>query len=132
MIFGIGHDLVEIERVGRLLAGKSAERFLDRILTVREREAMRARPGREQEFAAGRFAAKEAIAKAFGCGIGATLGFGDMAIVPAEGGRPAAELSEAAWTRLGLEPGRCAVHLTITHERQMASAFCVVEVKRGD
>lgn len=128
MIYGIGHDLVEIERVKRLLAGASGRRFLRRILTGRELDMLQSRPGREAEFAAGRFAAKEAIAKAFGCGIGGTLGFGDMAVAPGERGKPAAELSEAAWQRLGLEPGRCRIHLTITHERQLASAFAVVEM----
>lgn len=129
MIYGIGHDVVEIGRVEQMLAAKTGERFSQRVLTPRELLL----PGcttRPAEFLAGRFAAKEAVSKAFGCGIGRVLGFADMEVLPeAEdgSGKPYVRLSDEAWERLGLSAAHYAVHLSITHERHLASAFAVVE-----
>ncbi|MDO3412645.1 holo-ACP synthase [Saccharibacillus sp. CPCC 101409] len=130
MIYGIGHDLLDIGRVGRLLEGAQGERFLRRILTPAEREIAAGRSGRLAEFAAGRFAAKEAIVKALGCGIGRLVGFEDIEIVPDALGKPGVELSAAAWDRLNLPGGSAyAIHLSITHQPALASAFAVVERK---
>lgn len=129
MIYGIGHDVVEIGRVERMLAGKAGDKFSLRVLTPEEL-MLPGRTARPAEFLAGRFAAKEAVSKAFGCGIGGVLGFADMAVLPAAAdgnGRPVVRLSDEAWGRLGLSAENYAVHLSITHERQLASAFAVVE-----
>lgn len=129
MIYGIGHDVVEIERVQRMLNGAVGERLRQRILTAAERE-LPGQAARPAEFLAGRFAAKEAVSKAFGCGIGRVLGFADMEILPDSGGKPSVFLAPEAWERLGLgleEPDRYVIHLSITHERHLASAFAVVE-----
>ncbi|MFD1177453.1 holo-ACP synthase [Paenibacillus puldeungensis] len=127
MIYGIGHDIVEIERISRLLGGDTGDKLMRRILTPAEWE-LPGRTARPAEFLAGRFAAKEAVSKAFGCGIGRILGFSDMEIVPDANGKPSVRLSGEAWQRLGiLEPKHYAIHLSITHERQLASAFAVVE-----
>ncbi|GGO08874.1 holo-ACP synthase [Saccharibacillus kuerlensis] len=128
MIYGIGHDILEIDRVVRLLKGKQSERFLYRILTPKELEIARARGPKLAEFVSGRFAAKEAIVKALGCGIGRTVGFDDIEIVPDTLGKPGVSLSEAAWNRLNLPGGNAyLIHLSITHQPAMASAFAVVE-----
>lgn len=128
LIYGIGHDVVEIERIRKILDGAAGERLMKRVLTPAELKL----PGsasRPAEFLAGRFAAKEAISKAFGCGIGKALGFADMSILPDAQGKPHAVLAQEAWQRLGLSegPAAYAVHLSITHERQLASAFVVIE-----
>ncbi|MFD1776398.1 holo-ACP synthase [Paenibacillus rhizophilus] len=128
MIYGIGHDVLEIERIAVLLKGRLGGRLTRRILTGGELRLAGSRGGLTAEFAAGRFAAKEAVAKAFGSGIGAALGFADIEILPGENGRPEAVLSEKAWKRLGLPGGYpYVIHLTITHTRGLASAFAVVE-----
>ncbi|RRJ63799.1 holo-[acyl-carrier-protein] synthase [Paenibacillus oralis] len=127
MIYGIGHDIVEIGRVQRMLSGASGERLTRRILTAAERR-LPGQAARPAEFLAGRFAAKEAVSKAFGCGIGRTLGFADMEILPDTSGKPCVFMPPEAWERLGLTGhGRYTIHLSITHERQLASAFAVVE-----
>ncbi|WP_410770845.1 holo-ACP synthase [Fontibacillus sp. BL9] len=126
MIYGIGHDVVEIGRMHRILEGAAGEKLKQRVLTPAELQL----PGcaaRPAEFLSGRFAAKEAVSKAFGCGIGQVLGFADMEILPDDKGKPFIVLSSGAWERLGLLPGEYVVHLSITHERQLASAFAVVE-----
>ncbi|CAM3559325.1 MULTISPECIES: holo-ACP synthase [Saccharibacillus] len=128
MIHGIGHDILEIGRVIRLLDGAQRERFLHRVLTPAELEIARARGPKLAEFVSGRFAAKEAIVKALGCGIGRIVGFEDIEIVPGALGKPGVRLSDAAWSRLGLPGGNgYAIHLSITHQPAMASAFAVVE-----
>lgn len=115
-----------------LLQGDRGDRFLKRVLTDGERELSLSYEGaRLHQFTAGRFAAKEAVSKAFGCGIGSLLGFRDIDIYRDANGKPICGLSEAAWTRLGLNPEYIVIHITITHERAIASAFAVVErIKR--
>lgn len=128
MIYGVGNDMVEIERVQRLLRGSSGGKFTERILTPVEREL----PGnirRPAEFLAGRFAAKEAVSKAFGCGIGKVLSFQDMSVMPSKMGRPEVFLSKEAWGRLEMQPDQVCIHLSITHERKLAAAFVVIEIR---
>ncbi|RJE88850.1 holo-[acyl-carrier-protein] synthase [Paenibacillus sp. 1011MAR3C5] len=128
MIIGIGHDLTDVARVSEMLESKLRDRFMQRILTPGERKACSAYGGpRLHQYVAGRFAAKEAIAKSFGCGIGALLGFGDMDIGRDAAGKPVCKLSAEAWDRLGLSEADTVIHITITHERALASAFAVVE-----
>ncbi|MBD8500543.1 holo-ACP synthase [Paenibacillus arenosi] len=127
MILGLGHDILEIDRIGRLLDGKSRERYLQRILTPRELALLQQYESRSLEWVAGRFAAKEAVVKAFGCGIGSVLGFQDIEVLPAESGKPYVELSRSGWKRLGLEAEHTRIHISISHQPHIASAVCVVE-----
>ncbi|RIX53107.1 holo-[acyl-carrier-protein] synthase [Paenibacillus nanensis] len=128
MIIGIGHDLTDVTRISGTLGSRHGGRFLQRILTEQEQETARSYSGaRLHQFVAGRFAAKEAISKAFGCGIGGLLNFEDMDIRRDVSGKPYVVLSEKAWEKLRLNAEETAVHLTITHEKALASAFAVVE-----
>jgi holo-[acyl-carrier protein] synthase len=125
MIAGVGTDLVELDRIGK--AG--VERLARRILTDRELAALPAAPLRRLEFVAGRFAAKEAVAKALKTGIGGLCSFSDVEIVSDGRGAPRAELSEEVVSRLfGGEPPF--IHLSISHSEQYALAFAVVEIGR--
>ncbi|MDR0268558.1 holo-ACP synthase [Paenibacillus sp.] len=128
MIHGIGHDVLEIKRISILLSGQLGFKFMERVLTEKERDEARKRGGKLTEFVAGRFAAKEAISKAFGCGIGSIISFGDIEILPDSMGRPVPVLSQGAWERLNL-PGEpeYVIHLTISHQTELASAFAVIE-----
>jgi len=133
MIVGVGLDVVELDRIERIMRQPFGARFAHKVLTPRERERLAALPPRRAlEFIAGRFAAKEAVVKAFGCGIGAAAGFQDIEIVPDESGRPTCRLSEACWRRLGRRGDRHAVHVAITHERKLAASTAVVECLRPD
>src|SRR5690625_4560650 len=87
MIKGIGIDLIELERLRRSI--KKNERIIERILTKNEREIYTALSSerRRIEFFAGRFAAKEAFAKANGTGIG-RLSFQHIDILPDAHGAP--------------------------------------------
>ncbi|MDD9271083.1 holo-ACP synthase [Paenibacillus sp. GCM10023248] len=126
MIIGVGTDLVEIARLRKMLEGSTSERFLERILTPRERELAQQRRGRLAEFAAGRFAAKEAIVKAIGCGIGKQIGFQDVEVLPDAWGKPVCTVREEALQRAGLT-GSPRIHISITHTESMAAAYAIVE-----
>lgn len=115
MIKGIGIDLIEIERIKELL--ERQERFPDRILAGREKEEYTLLPARRRvEYLAGRFAAKEAYAKAAGTGIGASLSFQDIEVGKDALGKP-----------YFVRPGELRAHLSITHTKEYAAAHVVIE-----
>jgi len=119
--------MTELERIRRVMEGPRGEAFLRRVLTERELAHMEKagfRGARRTEFAAGRWAAKEAVSKALGCGIGGALGFRDIEVLPDQAGRPVCSIHEEAWRRLGVQ---AYVHLSITHTREYAAAFAVAE-----
>src|SRR5664279_2522664 len=86
MILGVGIDIIEVSRI-QASYERFGERFLNRILLADEIAYCLSHkaPG---PFLAARFAAKEAISKAFGTGIGAQLGWQDMEIKRKESGEP--------------------------------------------
>ena len=127
MIVGMGHDILEIERIADMRERSSWERFLHKVLTDAERELALERGGRIIEFVAGRFAAKEAVVKAIGCGIGEKVGFTDIEILPDALGKPYCTLSQDAWSRLLMDELDYSIHISITHQRTLASAMAIVE-----
>ncbi len=79
MIVGIGIDIIELNRIEKMLDGKL--KFMERILTENERNVAKGLKGsRLTEFVAGRFAAKEAYSKAVGTGIGKEVSFLDIEV----------------------------------------------------
>ena len=126
MIVGIGVDIVEIERISKLV--KHQKSAISRFLTIEEQQLLQGKPeARQAEFIAGRFAAKEAGSKALGTGIGGTLSFLDMEVLPTESGKPEMKMKEEVYKRLGLDPSNVRVHLSISHSRDYAIAQVVVE-----
>ncbi|MCM3571170.1 holo-ACP synthase [Neobacillus mesonae] len=114
MIKGIGIDIVELSRVQEL-AGRQ-QKFVDRVLTENEKQRFeKLSSGRKTEFLAGRFAAKEAFAKAVGTGIGKKLSFLDIEIGTDEWGKP-----------LIVRPSEHA-HVSISHSRDYAIAQVIIE-----
>jgi holo-[acyl-carrier protein] synthase len=86
MILGTGIDIIEVKRIAASYE-KFGERFVNRILLPDEIAYCRSHKD-PTPFLAARFAAKEAISKAFGTGIGAALGWQDMEIRRKESGEP--------------------------------------------
>jgi holo-[acyl-carrier protein] synthase len=128
MIFGVGLDMLEIDRMKKLLSGTSADRFMARVLTQAEQAIALTRKGRLAEFVAGRFAAKEAVVKAFGCGLGGIIGFQDIEILPDALGKPRCSITKGALERLGLTAvDTLQLHITITHSQTMAAAYVIIE-----
>lgn len=129
MIIGIGHDITELSRIEKVINGASGDRFLRRILTEQEYDTLLSTVGQQRkvEYVAGRFAVKESVSKAFGCGIGRLLGFQDMNVTRSDSGKPNCIISKASLDKLGYSHDQLNVHVSITHERKLASAFAVIE-----
>lgn len=134
MIIGIGHDIADIDRVAAILEKSMGTKFMERVLAGAERERAATLTGRRlAEYVAGRFAAKEAVVKALGCGIGSIAGLHDIVIGRDELGKPEVLLSAATLRKLGWENDQAGsglarrIHVTITHDRGVASAFAVAE-----
>src|SRR5579872_6543136 len=86
MILGTGIDIIEVTRIATSYE-KFGERFVNRIL-VADEIAYCLSHREPAPFLAVRFAAKEAVSKAFGTGIGAELGWQDIEIKRKETGEP--------------------------------------------
>ncbi|GAA3581881.1 holo-ACP synthase [Klugiella xanthotipulae] len=115
MIIGIGVDTVEIARF---------ERSLDRTPALAVRLFTEAERGLPVRSLAARFAAKESLIKALGGSDG--VSWHDLVVPPRTAGRPAFELSEGLRAALAAVGGD-RVHLSLTHDGGMATAFVVVE-----
>jgi holo-[acyl-carrier protein] synthase len=125
MIVGIGIDLVEIERMHRLLEQKG-DRALQRLFTEGERAYAATHPEPARQLAA-RVAAKEAGYKALsGNDLARAIGWRELEVVSRKGVAPVLLLHGRALARAAeLQVGR--VHLSITHTETTAAAFVVAE-----
>jgi holo-[acyl-carrier protein] synthase len=101
------------------------DRFLHRILDENEvaEYALCAQPAR---FLAKRFAAKEAVSKAWGTGIGAEIGWHDVAVGHDERGKPLIVASSALAQKFA-EKNVVATHISLSDEAEHAIAFVVLE-----
>ncbi len=125
MIYGIGIDIVDIERVRRLLT-KSRDAFLSRVFTLQEQEEASLRID-EATYFAGRWAGKEAASKALGCGIGAKVAMLDIEICKNEHGAPILTLHGKALD-YAKECGITTNHISISHEQSYAVANVIFEI----
>ncbi|MGB2818015.1 MAG: holo-ACP synthase [Burkholderiaceae bacterium] len=130
MIYGIGVDLIEIARIEAAYA-RFGERFARRILTERELERYHARRARSDvrgiAFLATRFAAKEAISKALGLGMRTPMTWRAVEVVNDPTGRPLAFASGEL--RAYMQRRRLRLHVSLTDERSMATAYAIAEVE---
>lgn len=125
MIKGIGIDIVDKKRM-ELVLNRQGEKFIRRILTEEERQEL-PDGNRLIEYVAGRFAAKEAFAKATGFGFGKELTWHDVQIRRDERGKPSVLVSEAWLAKHAPKQNHC-YHVSISHEKQYAVAQVIIEV----
>ena len=123
MIFGIGTDIVKIERVAAVYE-RFGGHFVERLLLPEERAVFDAnrRPAR---FLAMRFAAKEAIAKALGTGFGHGVWIRDVGFLANAWGRPEVRFSprgRAVADQLGAGEG----HVSLTDEAGLVVAVAIL------
>jgi len=124
MILGTGIDLIEVSRIASSFE-KFGERFVNRILLPDEiTYCLQHR--KPAPFLAARFAAKEAISKAFGTGIGAALGWQDMEIRRQESGEPFVVL-HGKGRELFAARGAQSLHISLTHTENYAAATAILE-----
>src|SRR5262245_45006939 len=124
MILGLGIDIIEVARIQNSFE-RFGERFLKRVLRPNE-IAYCLSHKHAGPFLAVRFAAKEAISKAFGTGIGSQLGWQDIEVKHHESGQPFVVLHDDGEKLLKQRGGRI-VHLSLSHTESYAVAVAVIE-----
>jgi holo-[acyl-carrier protein] synthase len=127
MIYGVGTDVVEIERIEKALE-RFGERFAMRILCPPELERFR-NHRLPANYLAKRFAAKEAFTKALGTGIHAPANWHGVWVRNLPSGKPVLEFSEKL-TELLEERNILHSHLSLTDERGVAMATVILECER--
>lgn len=120
-----GVDIIEIDRVKQSFE-TIGDNFRDRVFTQAEIAYCESRKAARFESYAARFAAKEAVSKAFGTGIG-DVGWKDIEILNDDKGKPYVVLSERARGIFDKMKG-LGISLSLSHCKSYAVAFAVLEV----
>lgn len=124
MIVGLGIDVIEVERMQKTL-DRHGGHFLRHVFAEPELAAAPAGPAAPAYFA-GRWAAKEAMAKALGTGIGQDCHWTDIHVLRGPAGKPVIELCGVG-ARTAHRLGGTCVHVTISHTGGLACACVVLE-----
>ncbi|HEY9030461.1 MAG TPA: holo-ACP synthase [Kangiella sp.] len=124
MIFGVGTDIVDIERIKRSME-RHGDKFAERILASAELEIYQATKNKIN-YLAKRFAAKEAVSKALGTGMRNGIDFVQLVITNDDIGKPAVTLEgkAQAWSK---QNKITKIHLSISDEKSHAMAFAIAE-----
>lgn len=123
-MLGIGTDIIEISRIQQAIERhqkKESNTFLNRLFTPQEQAYCLGFSLPAIPFAA-RFAAKEAVSKALGCGIGKELSWLDIEIAKSPSGKPFVRLSESAKKQ---HSTKGQFELSISHCESYAVAFVI-------
>jgi holo-[acyl-carrier protein] synthase len=127
MIYGIGVDLIRVDRLGRVV-DRYGERFLKRVYTDREIAYCYSRAHQGVYQFAQRFAAKEAFSKALGVGLRqGGIRWRDVEVLPDPRGKPEIHVTGRA-ARLCREMGIAGMHVSLTDEDNYAVAMVVLEI----
>jgi holo-[acyl-carrier protein] synthase len=124
MIIGTGIDIIEVARI-RASCEKFGERFPARILLESEMQYCMSHKD-PAPYIAARFAAKEAVSKAFGTGIGGSIGWHDIEVKRRETGEPYLVL-HGKGAELFKARGASGIHLSLSHTLQHATAISILE-----
>ena len=127
MIFGVGTDVVEIERIKRALE-RHGERFARRVLCPPELARFQSHR-LPANFLAKRFAAKEAFTKALGTGIKAPANWHGVWVRNLASGKPVLEFSDAL-SALLKKRGITAAHVSLSDEKGVAFATVILECEK--
>lgn len=122
-MISVGTDILQVSRVQGVLQ-RQGERFMERILTPSERDEYRS-CALPERLLAKRFAAKEAVAKALGTGIGRGVSWQDINVQHDEHGAPRVVLSGGALD-VARQRGGGRVELSISDEAEYVVAFAVL------
>ena len=123
MALAIGTDIVEIKRIADVVE-RQGDKFVQRILCEPELHEYQ-RLNQDISYLAKRFAAKEAVAKALGIGIGRGVSFHDIVIVKNTLGAPIVELSGGALQAMKALNGQQML-LSLSDERHYALAYAML------
>jgi len=124
MIQGIGTDLVENERIRKII-GKWGPKFLQRIFSSQEIGYCESHAQAFIHYGA-RFAAKEAFLKALGIGLGRGVRFSEIEVVRKPNGKPDLAVHGGADSLIKKQKIKT-MHLSITHTKCHSSAIVILE-----
>ena len=127
MIYGVGTDVVEIERIRRAIE-RFGERFAQRILCPPELERFK-NHRLKANYLAKRFAAKEAFTKALGTGIHAPANWHGLWVSNLRSGKPVLEFTDALQAFLKRK-GVTAAHVSLSDEKGVAFATVILECEK--
>ncbi len=127
MIYGVGTDVVEVQRIEKALA-RFGERFAQRILCPSELQRFRGHR-RKAHYLAKRFAAKEAFTKALGTGIHAPANWHGVWVKNLESGKPVFDFSRPL-KKLLKSKAVTRAHLSLSDERGLAVATVILECEK--
>lgn len=122
-ILGIGTDIVEHARIHSLLV-KYNDKFVQRILSEQE-QVIYSQAKYPGSFLAKRFAAKEAVAKALGTGIGKELAFKEISVTNLANGQPVVTLQGKAHLCIASK-GITQILISMSDEKDYSIAFAVI------
>ncbi len=122
-IIGLGTDIVEVARIKKLLE-QYGENFKQKVCSADEL-ALAGAKKESAVFFAGRWAAKEAAAKALGCGIGKNCALADISVVNDACGKPEVRFSGAA-AAMAAKCGASSAKVSISHESAYATATVIL------
>jgi holo-[acyl-carrier protein] synthase len=122
-VIAVGTDILKVERIDEVV-GRLGDKFVQRILTPTERDEYRC-SGQPSRLLAKRFAAKEAVAKALGTGIGRGVSWQDIQIEHDDRGAPLVRLSGGA-RQVADDRGATQVALSLADEAEYVVAFAVL------
>jgi holo-[acyl-carrier protein] synthase len=125
-ILGIGIDVVDCDRIENSIE-RFGDRFLQRVFTAGEIVYSKSMKFPARHFAA-RFAAKEALSKAFGTGIGRSMGWRDLDVQKKESGEPFVVLGGGA-EKMANERGVGKIWISLSHTDHVGMATIVLEAK---
>jgi holo-[acyl-carrier protein] synthase len=125
MIFGVGIDLVDVERIGKALK-KQGPRFITRLAHPEDLKFAPSTATQKAQYWAARFAAKEAFAKALGTGIGKDVSFKEVGVAKQKNGKPDLRYSTRLHTFLKKQK-ITRTHISITHTETTAAAVVILE-----
>ncbi len=125
MIVGIGTDIVYIPHFQQALS-QMGDKGIQRLFTPAEQALAKARQALTIPTYAKRFAAKEAVAKALGTGIGA-ISWTQIEVINNEQGAPFIQLHAQAANLLASKGGHPQIHLSLSDDGDYAQAFVIIE-----
>jgi holo-[acyl-carrier protein] synthase len=123
MIYGIGTDIIEVDRIRKVMERDIG--FREKIYTPGEIEYCESKKNKYQHYAA-RFSAKEAFLKAIGTGWRFGIRFADIDVYHDEYGKPLIRLYGKA-EELALRERLSGIYVTLTHVKEIANAVVIVE-----
>ena len=123
MIFGIGTDIIEVERVEKQISKDNG--FKEKVFTAKEIEYCESKKGKAQNYAA-RFSAKESFFKAIGTGWRGGLAFTEIEILNDELGKPS--IIPHGEVKKFIEENKITnINVSLTHIKEIANAIVIIE-----